>query len=105
MIERGEEGYLEGYDGYAFYQEMSWSPLKVPLEGRGLLTSVPADRETGLGKGYAGWACFYNDLREYDCHSYFVPEESFVKSNSIDLLNGDYGVRRGFWCHVNQDYI
>ena len=105
MIVRGEEGYIKGFDGYALYQEMSWSALKVPLEGRGLFTSIPGTLETGEGKGYAGWACFFNDYSNYDCGSYFVPDSQLVQSDSIDLLNGDYEVDRGFWCDVSTDYI
>ena len=75
MIVRGEEGYITGYDGYAFYQEMSWSPLQAPNEGRGLFTTVPADSRVDRSKGYIGWACFYNDSRSYDCGRYHVTEE------------------------------
>ena len=84
---------------------MSWSPLQAPLEGRGLFTSIPADPEVKRDKGWAGWACFYNSDREYDCGRYYVSEDAFVKSDTVDLLNGDFEVDRGFWCHVNTDYI
>ena len=105
MIVRGEEGYIHGYDGYALYQEMSWSPLQAPQEGRGLFTTIPSDSRVFRQKGYAGWACFYNDNRTYDCGRYHVTEEQFFTDGSIDLLNGDYQIDRGFMCYVNQDYI
>ena len=101
----GSLSYISGYDGYAFYQEMSWQPLRVPLEGRGLFTSIPPNIEAGTEKGFAGWACFYKNQNEYDCDSYYIPEGAFLSGESIDLANGDYATPTGFICNVNMDYI
>ena len=69
LAANGNDAYAYGYDGYTFYQTMSWDAQSTSStrEGRGLFTEIPGR------SAYSGWVCYRNTRGEYDCKSQYIP--------------------------------
>jgi len=90
----GETGYETGYDGYTFYQEMSWSALSTIGDARGLLSGIPE-------VGYTGWVCYFRANNIYECSSRFLASSAF-KENEAPDYETTAGASTGWFCSVNQ---
>ena len=100
LAEDGNEAYAYGYDGYTFYQTMSWAKDSVRAAGlgRGLFTAILDP------PGYLGWVCYRNARGEYDCKSqYLVAGGLDDKTAAPDLLKDDYNQETGWMCRVDTE--
>ena len=96
----GNEAYAGGYDGYTFYQTMSWKKgsASTPNAGRGLFTAVLDP------PGYVGWVCFRKFNGDYNCKSqYIVAGGLDDKSAAPDLSKDNYDIETGWMCSVNTE--
>ena len=80
FVTDGAIQYIQGYDGYAWYQKMSWPPLQGTDFGIGLFTEIP-------NKGYSGWVCSLEVSADYFCKSVYLLQESEPGMPVHDLVN------------------
>jgi len=100
LVADGHEQYAYGYDGYTFYQTMSWDSQGMTStgQGRGLFTAIldpPA---------YSGWVCYRKSNGEYDCKAQYLRAGGLDDNTTApDLRKNNYDIETGWSCVVDTE--